>query len=134
MIGLYSRCCRRIVSFKALRSVCWKTSHAQKTRSQSSRPLAELLLCGETLGVGREVPLQMGPAELAALGGQMRVGPPAVRGHDCLRVGQEFPGVILVTVSGDVKEGVAIVKDTPQRAALAGGPPAGLIHVHRTSI
>jgi hypothetical protein len=37
--------------------------------------------------------------------------------------------VILVTVWGERKEGVAAGEHAPQRAALPGGSPAGLIHV-----
>ena len=39
--------------------------------------------------------------------------------------------MILVTVGSDVQIGVALIEDAPQRAALPGGPPAGLVHVHR---
>ena len=80
--------------------------------------------------MGGEVPLQVSPAELATLQWQVRKGPPAIRGDDRLRVGQEILGVVLVTIGGDVKVCMAIVKDAPQRATLSGGPPAGLIHVH----
>ncbi len=41
--------------------------------------------------------------------------------------------VVLVPSCGDVKIGMALVKDSPQGTTLTGGPPAGLIHVHGMS-
>ncbi len=59
----------------------------------------------------------------------MCVGPPAVGRHDA-RVPREQPfGVLLVPVWGEVKEGVVAGEHAPQRAALAGGAPARLVHV-----
>src|SRR5208283_3866938 len=98
--------------------------------AQLKTAFAELLLCGETLGVGGEVPLQVSPAELATFEGQMRVGPPAVRGDDRVSVREQLLGVVLVTVSGNVEVGVALIEHAPQSPTLTGGPPAGLIHVH----
>jgi hypothetical protein len=42
--------------------------------------------------------------------------------------------VILVTVGRDLKVGVTPIEDAPQCAALTSGPPAGLVHVHRTGL
>jgi hypothetical protein len=53
----------------------------------------------------------------------MRVGPPAVRGDDRAGVGQQFAGVIGVTVSADPQHRVAVGEGAPQRAPLAGGAP-----------
>ena len=39
--------------------------------------------------------------------------------------------MVLVAVCGDVQERVTLIEDAPQGAALPGGPPAGLVHVHR---
>ncbi len=61
----------------------------------------------------------------------MRVGPPAIGGHDRGRVGQQLAGVILVAVGADAQHGVAVGERAPQRASLAGGAPAGLVHVQR---
>jgi hypothetical protein len=36
-----------------------------------------------------------------------------------------------MAVGGDVQVGVTLVEDAPQRTALPGGPPPGLVHVHR---
>jgi hypothetical protein len=36
-----------------------------------------------------------------------------------------------MTVGRDLKVGVTLIEDAPQCAALARGPPAGLVHVHR---
>ncbi len=60
----------------------------------------------------------------------MRVGPPAIRGHDRLGVGEQLLGVVLVTVGRDVQVGVTLIEDAPQRAALTRGPPARLVHIH----
>ena len=59
----------------------------------------------------------------------MRIGPPAVGSHDCLGIGEQALGAILVAVAGEVKEGVTVGEHSPQRALLAGGAPAGLVHV-----
>ncbi len=48
----------------------------------------ELLLGGELFGVRLEVPAQLRPAELAPLGGQVRVCSPAVGGHDRFSVAE----------------------------------------------
>jgi hypothetical protein len=57
------------------------------------------------------------------------IGPPAVGGDD-LRATREQPlGVILVSVRGEMKEGVAAGEHATLRATLAGGAPAGLVHV-----
>lgn len=59
----------------------------------------------------------------------MRVSPPTVGGHDRRGVGQQLLGVILVTVGGEVKYGMAGSEHPPQRALGALQPPAGLVHV-----
>src|SRR6266540_3669809 len=47
---------------------------------------AELLLSGEPLAVGGEVPDEVGPAELAPFGLEVVVGPPAIGAGDALEV------------------------------------------------
>src|SRR5918998_1551889 len=79
---------------------------------------AEGLLGGESLGVGLEVAPQMRPADLASFGGQVRVGPPAIRGDDRCRAGQQLAGVVFVAVGADAQHGVAVGERAPQRAAL----------------
>jgi hypothetical protein len=93
--------------------------------------LAELFLAGHAFGVRFEVTGEVCPADLAALEREVAIGPPAVRGHDRPGVGEQVLGVVFVTVDGDVQVGVTLVEDAPQRAALTGGPPPGLVHVHR---
>ncbi len=46
-------------------------------------------------------------------------------------LGEQRLGVVLVAVGSDVQEGMSLVKDAPQGAALPGGPPARLVHVQR---
>jgi hypothetical protein len=92
---------------------------------------AELALGGHALGVRFEVARQMRPAELAACERQMGVGPPAIRGHDCPGVGEQALRVVLMAIRGDVQEGVSLIEDAPQRAALPGSPPPRLVHMHR---
>ena len=99
--------------------------------AQLEAGLAELLLGGEPFGVRFEVAPQVRPAQLAAAERQVRICPPAIGGDDRPRVGEQALGVILVAIGGDRKEGVALGEGTPQRAALPGGAPAGLIHVQR---
>jgi hypothetical protein len=79
--------------------------------------------------VGLEVSAQVRPADLTATERQVRVGPPAVGGHDRAGVGEQRLGVIFVTVGRDRQDRVAFGEGAPQRAPLAGGAPAGLVHV-----
>ncbi len=37
--------------------------------------------------------------------------------------------MVLVAVSADAQHGVPVGAGAPQRAAIAGGPPSGLVHV-----
>jgi hypothetical protein len=39
--------------------------------------------------------------------------------------------MVFVAVGADTQHRVTVGEGTPQRAALTGGPPAGLIHVQR---
>ena len=78
-----------------------------------------------------EISSQMRPAQLPPRQGQVRIGPPAVGGDDRPCVLEQALGVILMATRGDAKERVAIGERAPQRAALTGGAPAGLIHVQR---
>src|SRR6266496_275946 len=48
--------------------------------------LAELVLSGEPVCVGGEVPDEVGPAELAPVGVEVVVGPPAIRAGDAREV------------------------------------------------
>jgi len=68
-----------------------------------------------------EVAREVRPAELAAREREVAIGPPAIRGHDRLRLGEQVLGVVFVTVGGDVQIGVVAVEDAPQRAALTSG-------------
>ena len=94
--------------------------------------LAEGLLGGESFGVTAEVALGMAPADLAAEGVEMAVGPAAVRAAD---PGEVLPDQLAQTVT------VAISRDPEHRrprggrgrdrALLPGGRPAGLVEVDR---
>ena len=53
---------------------------------------------------------------------------------DRLGVSEQTPGVILMAIWGDGKEGVAIGECAPQRATLTGSAPAGLIHIQSPRI
>jgi hypothetical protein len=93
--------------------------------------LAELFLGGHALSVRSEVAHKVRPADLTARKRQMAIGPPAVGGHDRRGLTEQALGVVFVAVCGDVQVGVTLVEDAPQGAALTGGPPARLVHVHR---
>jgi hypothetical protein len=62
----------------------------------------------------------------------VRVGPPAVGGHDRLCVGEQLLGVILVPVGLHGEVGVLGVEHPPQRTPLPSGAPPGLVHVQRS--
>lgn len=67
MIGSYSSPGSRIVRFSAWRLlVFWYLPGPEDALAQSETVLAELLLGGESLGVGLEVSSQVRPAELTA--------------------------------------------------------------------
>ena len=77
-----------------------------------------------------EVAHQVRPAELAALDGEVVVGPPAVRAGDAAELlAQERLGLALVAVGGDAEDRRARGERSPERAPVAARPPAGLIDV-----
>ena len=75
--------------------------------------LAELLLGGESFAVGGEVPQQVRPAELAPLGVEVVVGPPAVGAGDALEVlAEEGLGLAPMAVGGDPEDS-RLGRETP---------------------
>ena len=76
----------------------------------------ELLLGGQALGVGLEVSSEVRPADLASGKRQVRIAPPAVRGHNPLVALEQPLGVIFVAICCDVEEGMAVGEHAPQRA------------------
>ena len=96
---------------------------------------AEGLLLGETVGVAAKVPLEVRPAHLALVGVEMAVAVPAVRDHDPGVAGADQRVELLaVAVLGDLQERGLRGGRGPQRPALAAGPPAGLIDMHRALV
>src|SRR5665648_168261 len=101
---------------------------------QSPRDLqargAELLLGTESLAVGGEVAHQVRPAELASLGVEVVVGPPAVRAGDAGELlAEQRLGLAAVATLGDPEDRGAEGERPPKRALAAAQAPAGLIHV-----
>jgi hypothetical protein len=43
-------------------------------------------------------------------------------------------GAVLVTVRLDLQVGATLIEDAPQRTALPGGAPPGLVHVQRRGL
>ncbi len=58
----------------------------EDTLAESESVLTELLPRRQAFGVRGEIALEVSPAELAARERQVRVGPPAIEGHDRLRL------------------------------------------------
>src|SRR5450756_91741 len=80
---------------------------------------AELLLGGEALAVGGEVAHEVGPTELAPLGVEIVVGPPAVRAGDAGEVlAEQRLGLAAVTTLGDAEERLLPAEHAPERAPL----------------
>jgi len=64
-----------------------RVPNREQLADQLKTRLAELLLGGESLAVKAEVALQMTPTCLALLGVEKAIRPPAIRGHDSLKLG-----------------------------------------------
>src|SRR6202035_4741591 len=94
--------------------------------------LAEGFLGGEPFGVAAEVSLEVTPTCLAAFGVDVVVGPPAVGAADAAEVGAEqlFEPVAM-SVLRDPEDGRLGDGCGPERAAVLGGRPAGLVDVDR---
>mgnify|MGYP007107693838 CR=1 FL=1 len=102
----------------------------EETRSDGKPGLAELFLLPPALGVGGEVPSEMGPTQLAPLRFQVVMGLPAVAGGDTREaITEQRSGLPLMAVGGDAKDGRAAGERTPEGALLTPGAPAGLIDV-----
>jgi hypothetical protein len=94
----------------------------EQLRADRQARLSELALGGETFGVGLEVALQVRPAALAAPGGQVAIGPPAVGGHDPLVAAEQLAGVAFMTIGGDPVDREPVAERPP--IAPAGRPAA----------
>ena len=104
----------------------------EETRSDGKPGLAELFLLPPALGVGGEVPSEMGPTQLAPLRFQVVMGLPAVAGGDTREaITEQRSGLPLMAVGGDAKDGRAAGERTPEGALLTPGAPAGLIDIDR---
>ena len=93
--------------------------------------LAKLLLLGEPLGVELEVPSHMRPARPAAFGVQVVIGPPAIRADNPGVFADQGREPLAVAVLCHLEARRALRGRCPQRALLAGGPPASLVGVDR---
>jgi len=92
--------------------------------------LAELVLCGQALRVSGEVADEMCPTELASLGLEVVVGPPAIGAGDAPEaLAQEHLGLALVAVGGDPEERRPGGERAPERALAAAQAPAGLVDI-----
>jgi len=101
--------------------------------ARACEPLpAEGLLGRESFRVTREISLEMTPARLAAGGVAVVVGPPAVGAADAGElVAEQFLEAVAVAVLGDAEDRRFGAGRGRERAALAGGRPAGLVDVDR---
>ncbi|MCW3047303.1 MAG: hypothetical protein JWO74_1587 [Solirubrobacterales bacterium] len=99
----------------------------EQLAADSQAGLAHLVLDPGALGVEREVALQVRPADLSSPDRQMAVGPPAIRRHDRLAVGEQVLGAVFVAVGRHLEDGVAVGEDAPQRALVAAHAPARLV-------
>jgi len=79
--------------------------------AQPQAVLTELLLAGHAFGVRFEVAREVRPTDLASSEREVAIGPPAVRGHDRLRLGEQALGVVLMTVGRGVQVGVTVIED-----------------------
>ena len=89
--------------------------------------LAEGLLFGESFCVATEVALQMRPTDLPPFGPQVLVTRPAIRDDDPAVVADQLVELLAVAVLGDLEDRCSRGAHAPQRAGIAGGPPAGLV-------
>src|SRR5450756_2258551 len=91
---------------------------------------AELLLGAESLAVGGEVAHQMSPTELAPLGVEVVVGPPAIGAGDAGEVlAEQRLGLAALATLGDAEDRCAQGERAPERALAAAQAPAGLVDV-----
>jgi len=138
---LANRRCQRVrllfglAPSSSARSAGRRAKAANHPAGELQAGLAEGLLLGHPVGVAAEVALQVRPAHLALVGVEMAVAVPTVRNDDPgIRGADERVEPLAVAVLGDLQERGARCRGGPQRAALAAGPPAGLIDVHRALI
>ncbi len=124
-------CADRALELCSLTGVLEGLPGPEDAFAESEAVLPELLLGREPFGMRLEPSTKMRPAELSSLERQMRIGPPAIRGHDRLGVGEQLLGVILMPIGLDGEVSMVEIEHAPQSAALPGGAPARLVHVQR---
>jgi hypothetical protein len=95
--------------------------------------LPEGFLFGHALAVGDEVAEQVRPAQLPLAGVEVVVAAPAVRADDPGEaLAEQRPGLEGVAAGRDPEDRGPAAQGAPERAAAAGGLPAGLVDVdHR---
>lgn len=108
------------------------SSQAANRRPAIARPRSpNSFWAASPLAVGGEVAHEVGPAELAPLGVEVVVGPPAIGAGDAPEVlAEERLGLALVPVGRDPEERRPLGQRAPKRAPLSRRAPAGFVHVH----